>query len=92
MTENTVKIALVTGASRGLGKNTALALAKKGVDVIVTYHSSEAEANSVVSAIKGMGRKAIALQLDTANVKTFDGFAAEIERSLTLLNRLSPTE
>ena len=48
MTNNT-KIALVTGASRGLGKNTALALAKKGVDVIVTYRSSETEASRVVS-------------------------------------------
>ena len=57
MTNNT-KIALVTGASRGLGKSTALALAKKGVDVIVTYLSSEAEANSVVSAIAQMGGKA----------------------------------
>ncbi|NJR52979.1 MAG: SDR family NAD(P)-dependent oxidoreductase, partial [Leptolyngbyaceae cyanobacterium CSU_1_3] len=47
---NSTKIALVTGASRGLGKNTALAFAKKEVDVILTYHSSEAEANSVVSA------------------------------------------
>lgn len=47
----TTKIALVTGSSRGLGKNTALALAKKGIGVIVTYRSSEAEANSVVAAI-----------------------------------------
>lgn len=58
------KIALVTGSSRGLGKNTALALAKKGVDVIVTYHSNLEEANKVVSAIEEMGAKAKALQLD----------------------------
>lgn len=45
------KIALITGASRGLGKNTALSLAKKGVDVILTYHSNEEEANNVVSEI-----------------------------------------
>ncbi len=49
------KIALITGSSRGLGKNTALPLAKKGVDVIVTYHSNLEEANKVVSAIEEMG-------------------------------------
>jgi len=82
MTENQTKIAIVTGASRGLGKNTALALGKKGVDVIVTYRSSEQEANSVVSAIVGMGGKAAALQLDTANTKNFDGFIVKMNQLL----------
>ncbi len=82
MTQNTQKIALVTGSSRGLGKNTALALAQKGVDVIVTYHSSETEANKVVSEIKAMGRKAVALQLDSADTQTFDGFVAQVNRGL----------
>lgn len=82
MENDTTKIALVTGSSRGLGKNTALALAEKGVDVIVTYHSSEAEANSVVSAITGLGRQAVALQLDTTQTQTFDGFAAQIKQVL----------
>ncbi|KAM3094376.1 SDR family NAD(P)-dependent oxidoreductase [Phormidesmis sp. 146-12] len=81
MTNNT-KIALVTGASRGLGKNTALALAKKGVDVIVTYRSSEAEASRVVSEIAEIGGKAAALQLDTANTKTFDEFVAQVKQTL----------
>lgn len=81
MTNNTT-IALVTGASRGLGKNTALALAKKGVDVIVTYRSSEIEANSVVSAIAEIGGKAAALQLDTSTTKTFDGFVAQVKQIL----------
>lgn len=82
MTVNQAKIALVTGSSRGLGRNTALALAKKGVDVLVTYRSSEAEANSVVSAIHALGRKAIALQLDTSDVKTFDAFARQLKQLL----------
>lgn len=82
MTTNQAKIALVTGSSRGLGRNTALALAKKGVDVIVTYRSSEAEANSVVSAIAELGAKAIALHLDTSDVKTFDGFVGEVKQVL----------
>mgnify|MGYP001797668583 CR=1 FL=1 len=82
MTTDKTKIALVTGASRGLGKNTALALAKKGVDVILTYKSNEAEANSVVSEIEKMGGKAAALQLDTTNIKTFDDFTARVRQRL----------
>ena len=76
------KIALVTGASRGLGKNTALALAKKGVDAIATYHSNAQEANSVISDIEAMGAKAVALQLDTANTKAFDGFVGQVQQVL----------
>lgn len=82
MTNDKTKIALVTGSSRGLGKNTALALAKKGVGVIVTYHSSEAEAKNVVSTIEEMGGQAVALQLDTGNIKTFDAFVAQVKQSL----------
>ena len=80
--KDTTKIALITGASRGLGKNTALALAKKGVGVIVTYRSSEAEAKTVISVIEELGIKAVALQLDTANTNTFDAFVLQVKRSL----------
>ncbi|MEG3955286.1 SDR family oxidoreductase [Microcoleus sp. herbarium2] len=82
MTKDKTKIALVTGASRGLGKNTALTLARKGVDVIVTYHNSEEDAQNVVSAIAEIGAKAVALQLDTSNTKTFDGFVEQVKQSL----------
>ncbi len=82
MTKYKTKIALVTGASRGLGKNTALTLARKGVDVIVTYHNSEEDAQNVVSAIADLGAQAVALQLDTSNTKTFDGFAEQVKQSL----------
>ena len=82
MTKDKTKIALVTGASRRLGKNTALTLARKGVDVIVTYHSSEEDAQNVVSAIAEIGAKAVALQLDTSNTKTFDGFVEQVKQSL----------
>ncbi|MEL6555597.1 MAG: SDR family oxidoreductase [Cyanobacteria bacterium J06621_11] len=82
MTQHTQKIALVTGSSRGLGKNTALTLAQKGIDVIVTYRSSEAEANAVVSTIESMGRKAVALQLDSANTQTFKDFVGQVKQSL----------
>jgi NAD(P)-dependent dehydrogenase (short-subunit alcohol dehydrogenase family) len=76
------KIALVTGSSRGLGKNTALALAKKGVGVVVTYHSNLEEAKSVVSDIEASGAKAAALQLDTSNTKTFDDFVVQFKQAL----------
>jgi NAD(P)-dependent dehydrogenase (short-subunit alcohol dehydrogenase family) len=76
------KIAVVTGSSRGLGKSTALHLAKKGVDVIVTYHSNAEEAANVVSEIEQIGAKAIALQLDTSNIKTLDNFVGQIQQTL----------
>jgi NAD(P)-dependent dehydrogenase (short-subunit alcohol dehydrogenase family) len=76
------KIALVTGSSRGLGKSTALHLAKKGVDVIVTYHNNANEAANVVAQIEQLGAKAVALQLDTSNIKTFDGFVGQIQQAL----------
>jgi NAD(P)-dependent dehydrogenase (short-subunit alcohol dehydrogenase family) len=82
MVQDNTKIALITGASRGLGKSTALTLAKKGVGVIVTYLNSEAETKAVVSQIETMGAKAVALQLDTGNIKTFDAFVVQVQRSL----------
>jgi NAD(P)-dependent dehydrogenase (short-subunit alcohol dehydrogenase family) len=82
MTNNHRKIAIVTGASRGLGKSTALHLAKKGVDVIVTYHTNAEEAIKVVAEIAAIGTKAVALQLDSSNSKTFDSFVEQIKLSL----------
>ncbi|AMP97936.1 Short-chain dehydrogenase [Pedobacter cryoconitis] len=72
--ENQRKIALVTGGSRGLGKNMALKLAKKGIDVIITYLTKEDEAKEVVAQIKAAGQNAAALRLDTGDVKSFDQF------------------
>jgi len=72
------KIALVTGGSRGLGKNMALSLAKKGIDVVLTYHSNKEEADKVVSEIFDLGQKAVAFQLDAGNVASFDGVIQQI--------------
>ena len=76
------KLAIITGASRGLGRNTALNLARRGVDIILTYHSNRAEADAAVAEIEALGRKAKAFQLDTGNVAAFDAFAAEVARAL----------
>jgi NAD(P)-dependent dehydrogenase (short-subunit alcohol dehydrogenase family) len=76
------KIALVTGSSRGLGKNMALSLANKGIDVIITYHSKKDEAEAVVKEIEQLGQKAAALQLDVSNVKAFDSFIANVSQLL----------
>ncbi|MFT3794085.1 SDR family NAD(P)-dependent oxidoreductase [Flavobacterium sp.] len=76
------KIALVTGGSRGLGKNMALALAAKGIDILLTYNSQQAEAENVVSEIESLGRKAAALQLNVADSKTFDGFFQNVTGAL----------
>ncbi|MDA8137653.1 MAG: SDR family oxidoreductase [Desulfobacteraceae bacterium] len=76
------KIALVTGGSRGLGKSTILNLAQKGVDGILTYHSRQDEARNVVAEVQQMGRKAVALQLDTGNSKGFAPFAEQVKSVL----------
>lgn len=68
------KIALVTGGSRGLGKNMALAIAKKGIDVMLTYNSNKEAADNVVAEIESLGQKAVAFQLDTSDTKSFDNF------------------
>jgi len=73
---NNSKIALVTGGSRGLGKNMALNLAKKGINVILTYHSRSEEAQAVVAEIEQTGQQAAALQLNTGDVTSFSAFVS----------------
>jgi NAD(P)-dependent dehydrogenase (short-subunit alcohol dehydrogenase family) len=80
--ENKNKIALVTGGSRGLGKDMALRLAEKGIDVILTYHTKADEAQEVVSQIEQSGQKAAALQLNTADVKSFEAFMEQLKEVL----------
>ena len=73
------KIALVTGGSRGLGKDMALNLAKKGIDVILTYNSKKDEALAVVGEIEKSGRKAAALQLNAGDVSSFKAFFDQLK-------------
>lgn len=75
-------IALVTGGSRGLGKNMALALAARGVDVVLTYRSNQKEAEAVVAEIERVGRKAAALQLDVGVAASFGRFAEQVREVL----------
>src|ERR1700712_4626234 len=81
--ENKSKIALVTGGSRGLGKDMALRLAEKGLDVILTYNSSADEAEKVVAHITQTGRKAATLQLNVGDIKSFDTFTTKLAEILT---------
>lgn len=79
---NQPKIALITGGSRGLGKNMALKLAAKGRDIILTYHSQQTEAQATVEEINALGRKAIALQLDIRQSNRFSEFAQTVREVL----------
>jgi NAD(P)-dependent dehydrogenase (short-subunit alcohol dehydrogenase family) len=76
------KIALVTGGSRGLGKDMALNLAKNGLDVVVTYVQNRVQAEETVKQVTALGRRAVALQLDAGKVSGFAAFAAQLQHSL----------
>jgi len=78
----TNKIALVTGGSRGLGKDMAISIAKKGIDVVLTYNTNKEEAEKVVATIQSLGRKAAAFQLDAGNIKSFDTFFEKVTAHL----------
>src|SRR6516225_8372693 len=80
------KIAIVTGGSRGLGRSTVLSLAGRGVDSIFTYHANPAEAEKVTGLVTEAGRKAVALHLDTGDVRRFDSFVQRVREALAKLN------
>ena len=76
------KIALVTGGSRGLGKDMAISIARKGIDVILTYRNNEQQALEVVAVIESMGCKATALHLDMSNINSLDAFMQSVTKIL----------
>lgn len=80
--EQSNKIALVTGGSRGLGKEMALRIAEKGLGVILTYNSKQEEAQAVVQQIEALGQKAAALQLNVGKTSTFDAFFTQLQETL----------
>lgn len=79
------KLAIVTGGSRGIGRNTVESLARRGVDSIFTYHTRGAEAEAVVAAVREAGAEAIALPLDAGDVASFDGFVDRVKEALAKL-------
>jgi len=76
------KIAIVTGGSRGLGKNAIEKLAKNNVDIILTYHSQADAAQAVVQSVEAQDGKAVALQLNTGASGSFDAFVAQVKTQL----------
>lgn len=76
------KVALITGGSRGLGRSMALHLAEEGVGTVLTYLSQESAAQNVVREIEAKGARAVALRLNTGNIKEFEGFTNQVSESL----------
>ena len=81
-TNNPTRIALITGGSRGLGRNAAIKLAEAGTDVVLTYRSKQAEADAVVAEIARLGRRAVALPLDVGVASSFGAFAEALRAEL----------
>ncbi len=76
-------VSIVTGGSRGLGRNTAISIARHGCDVILTYRSGAEQAKAVVAEIEALGRKAVALNLDVTDVSSFKEFAGKVKAALS---------
>lgn len=75
-------VAIVTGGSRGIGRNIAISLARRGVDSIITYHSNRTEADATVASIRALGRTAVGLQLDVGDSASFTAFVAGVTCAL----------
>ena len=85
-TPPTPRTVLITGGSRGLGRNAALALAADGADIVLTYRSQASTAAEVVAQIEALGRRAAALPLDLADSTRFSSFSAALQTQLRQWN------
>ena len=81
------KIAVVTGGSRGIGRNTVVSLANRGVDSIFTFNTHREEAEAVVGEVNGIGAQVVALQLDAGNIAAFGAFVKDVENALSDLGQ-----
>ena len=79
------RIAIVTGGSRGLGRNTVVSLAKDGVDSIFTYHTNKTEADKLVAEVKALGRNAVAVQFDVSDFTSYDAFIETVKKTLAVM-------
>jgi NAD(P)-dependent dehydrogenase (short-subunit alcohol dehydrogenase family) len=77
-----MKIALITGGNRGIGRAIALSTAAKGQDILLTYRSHQEEAEEVIALIEKRGRKAVALHLDVSDTKSFAAFRETVKETL----------
>src|SRR5580693_2254044 len=82
MSNENYRTAIITGGSRGLGRNTAINLARRGVDVLFTYRANQKEAESLIREVEALGRKATGFQLDTGDIRAFDAFIAGVRKTL----------
>jgi NAD(P)-dependent dehydrogenase (short-subunit alcohol dehydrogenase family) len=82
---DTKRIAIVTGGSRGIGRDTVMRLAERGVSSIITYNTRHDDADKVVAAVQEAGATAVALHLDVGEATTFDGFVAGVRDALVTL-------
>jgi NAD(P)-dependent dehydrogenase (short-subunit alcohol dehydrogenase family) len=80
--DETKKVALITGGNRGLGKDMALSLAKMGMDVVLTFNSNQAEGDAVADEIRLLGGRAAALRFDLSDIPSIDGFMDEVKAVL----------
>lgn len=78
----TNKIAIITGGSRGLGRNTAVNLLRRGVDILFTYRANEQQAQDLIREAATMKRRAAGFCLDTGDIRAFDSFVAEVRKTL----------
>lgn len=82
MDNNTIKIAVITGGSRGLGRSAAEQLARRGAGLIITYQSNQAAAQETVRTLETLGAKAVALPLDVRRAGSFGDFAGQVKQAL----------